>query len=137
MSAAARSLGRPPATEEERLAAIADPGVPWRDWFFFSFLKPWLALGYLIVDGLIAGAAAEAHSVVGLVIGLAIAVYLEFLGYRLLWTRPDVAEERTTPFRRTWYRPVRVGRWTPEAWYPEQYRVRAAESTGPDPTDFL
>jgi hypothetical protein len=137
MSAAARSLGQPPATEDERKAAIADPGVPWRDWFYFSFLKPWVAVGFLTVDALIAGAAAEAHSALGGGLGLVAAVYLEFLAYRVLWTRPDVAEERTTPFQRSWYRPVRIGRWTPEAWYPERYRIRVARATGPDPTDFL
>jgi threonine/homoserine/homoserine lactone efflux protein len=137
MSAAARAFGLRPPTEEEKKAAIEEPGVPWRDWFFFSFLKPWVAIGYLTVDAFIVGAAAEAHSLVGIALGLAAATYLEFLGYRVLWTRPSPTEDRSTPFHPSWHRPVRVGRWTPEAWYPERYRIRVIEGTGPDPADFL
>jgi hypothetical protein len=137
MSTAARSLGRPPPTPEERQAAIDDPGIPWRDWFYFSFLKPWVGLGFLTVDAFVAGSAAEAHSLPGLAVGIAVALYLEFLLYRALWVRPSPTEDRSVPFRASWYRPVRVGRWTPEAWYPERYRIRAAEATGPDPADFL
>ncbi|HEV8049783.1 MAG TPA: hypothetical protein VGP88_04230 [Thermoplasmata archaeon] len=137
MTAAARSLGRPPPTDDEKKAAIEDPGVPWKDWFFFSFLKPWLGLGMLTVDAFVAGAAIEAHSAAALAGGLAVAVYLEFLVYRALWTRPGASESRSEPFRPSWYRPVRVGRWTPEAWYPERFRIRAPGATGPDPADFL
>jgi hypothetical protein len=125
-------------TRAEREAAVAAPGVPWKDWFYFSFLKVWIALGFLILDGLIAGEFAELRSAGGLVLGLAIAVYLEFLAYRFLWTRPGPEEERSTHYHPTWFRPVRLGRWTPEAFHPEEF-ARHLPSTvaGPDPTEFL
>jgi hypothetical protein len=124
--------------EAERRAATADPGVPWREWFYFSFLKVWLGLAFLIADALIAGFFAEAHSVVGLVVGLILAVYLEFLAYQVLWSRPGPEEERFTPYRPTFYRPVRFGRWTPEAWHPEQFtRHLPGTGAGPDPNEFF
>ncbi|MCI4357275.1 MAG: hypothetical protein L3K18_09115 [Thermoplasmata archaeon] len=122
---------------EERHKAIEDPGVPWRDWFYFSFVKAWLALGFLVIDALIAGAWAESHNYVGLALSEAVAVYLEFLAFRYLWTRPGPEEERHGPFSPSWHRPVRVGRWTPEAWYPERFRVQKPGQSGPDPHEFL
>jgi len=137
MSATARSIGRRPPTDDEKKAAIQDPGVPWKDWFYFSFLKPWIGLGMLTVDAFVVGAAVEARSALGLAVGLAIALYLEFLLYRVLWTRPEPTEGPSTPFHPSWHRPVRIGRWTPEAWYPDRYRMRAPGSTGPDAAEFL
>ncbi|MCI4325304.1 MAG: hypothetical protein L3K00_05435 [Thermoplasmata archaeon] len=125
-------------TKAEREAAVAHPGLPWREWFYFSFLKVWIGLGFLILDALIAAEFAELRNLLGLVLGLVVAVYLEFLAYRLLWTRPGPEEERSTPYQPTWYRPVRFGRWTPEAWHPEQYRRHLPSTTGgPDPHEFL
>jgi hypothetical protein len=125
-------------TEAERRAAQADPGVPWREWFYFSFLKVWIALAFLIADGLVIGFFVEARSIPGLIGGTAIALYLEFLAFQILWRRPGPDEERFTPYRPSFYRPVRHGRWTPEAWHPEQF-ARHLPSTvaGPDPNEFL
>jgi hypothetical protein len=125
-------------TPADRSAAVADPGVPWKDWFYFSFLKVWIGLGFLIVDAMVAGFFAEQRQYVGLVLGTAAAFYLEFLAYRFLWTRPGPEEERSTPYRPSWYRPVRFGRWTPEAWHPEAFARHVPTTTGgPDPHEFL
>jgi hypothetical protein len=125
-------------TKAEREAMAALPGLPWREWFYFSFLKVWIGLGFLIVDALIAGEFAEMRDFLGLILGLVVAVYLEFLVYRVLWTRPGPEEERFTPYRPTWYRPVRFGRWTPEAWHPEHFaRHLPSTASGPDPHEFL
>jgi hypothetical protein len=125
-------------TEAERRAADADPGVPWREWFYFSFLKVWTALGFLVVDALLVGFFAEAHSVPGVLVGAAVALYLEFLAYQVLWRRPAADEERSTPYRPSFYRPVRYGRWTPEAWHPEAFaRHLPGAGAGPDPNEFL
>jgi hypothetical protein len=125
-------------TEAERRAANADPGVPWREWFYFSFLKVWIALGFLVFDALIAGFFAEARNLPGLVVGVGVALYLEFLAYQVLWKRPGADEERFTPYRPTVVRPVRYGRWTPEAWHPERFtRHLPSAGSGPDPNEFL
>lgn len=122
----------------ERKAAQADPGVPWKDWFYFSFLKVWVGLGFLIVDAMIAGFFAEQRQFAALVGATAVALYLEFLAYRVLWTRPHPDEERSTPYKPSWYRPVRFGRWTPEAFHPEAFaRHVPATAGGPDPHEFL
>jgi hypothetical protein len=127
---------RPNKAERER--AVADPGPPWKEWFYFSFLKVWIGLGFLIVDAMVAGAFAEVRQYVGLVVARAAVVYLEFLAYRYLWTRPGPEEERFTPYRPSWHRPVRFGRWTPEAWHPEVFaRHLPPGGTGPDPNEFL
>lgn len=139
MSASSRTglFGRPRPTEEERLQALEDPGVPWRDWFYFSFLKVWVCLGFLILDGLVAGAFAESRNFVGLFVALLIAVYLEFVLFQYLWIRPGPDDLRASTFAPSWYRPARVGRWTPETFYPERFRMAKPSETGPDPNEFL
>ena len=123
----------------EKELARHEPGPPWREWFYFTGLKPWFGLGLLIVDAWVAAAWLEAGSYLALVASLAAAIYLEFLFYRYLWYRPGPEEDRSgTPFRPTWSRPVRYGRWTIDA-----ARARAGQSrdgpaeTGPDPREFL
>jgi hypothetical protein len=138
MSSPSRGLfGRPKPTEEERQKALEDPGEPWGQWFYFTFLKVWIPLGFLILDGWIAGAALEVRNYPALVIGLVAAVYLEFLAFRALWAHPPDDESPSRPFRRSWYRPVRFGRWTAESWYPERFRSPTPGRTGPDPNEFL
>lgn len=107
--------------ELEKELALREPGPSWHEWLYFTGLKPWLVVGLLIADAWIATAWLEAGSYLGLAVSLAVAVYLEILLYRYLWYRPDPAEAHArTTFRPTWSRPVRYGRWTPEA-----ERVRA------------
>ena len=131
------TLGVPKLEEKERTEALAEPGPSWREWLYFEFLKVWIALAFLIVDSWIAASWLDPFNAVGLFGSLALALYLEFLAYRCLWYRPD-PERWQREFRPSWFRPVRVGRWTPEAW-----RVRAGKepfpgvATGPDPREFL
>ncbi|HKV90489.1 MAG TPA: hypothetical protein VJQ43_04735 [Thermoplasmata archaeon] len=130
-------LGQLRPTEEERRRALEDPGVSWREWFYFTFLKTWLGLGFLVADALLASAWAESRNYLGLAVSLAAVVYLEFLAFRYLWTRPGGSEQRKSSFARSWHRPVWAGRWTPESWYPERYRAPQPGASGPDPNDFL
>jgi hypothetical protein len=133
-----RGLGLPKVAGEERESALQQPGPTWREWFFRSFLKSWIGLGFLIVDSWIfvslltpAYWPAEAPAV-------GAAVYAEFLLFRFLWFRPDPEQEGPgAPFRRSVWRLTRYGRWTAE-----YERVRAglpaSEGTaGPDPREFL
>lgn len=132
-----RTFGVPDLDDRERAEAAADPGPSWREWLYFEFLKVWIVLGFLIVDSWIAASWLGPLNAPGLTGSLALALYLEFLAYRYLWYRPDI-ERFERDFRPTWLRPVRVGRWTPEAW-----RLRAGQDpypgvqSGPDPRDFL
>jgi hypothetical protein len=126
--------------ELEKELALREPGPSWREWALFTGLKPWLGVGFLIADAWIVAAWLEAGSYLGLSVSLAVAVYLEFLLYRYLWYRPDPADAgRRASFRPTWSRPVRYGRWTPEA-----ERMRAglplegpSAEPGPDLREFL
>lgn len=126
--------------ELEKARARAAPGPPWREWFFYTGLKPWLVVGLLTIDAWIVAGWIEYGSYLGLIGSLALAVYLEFLLYRLLWYRPEPRATRTGgDFRRTWSRPVPYGRWTEEA-----ARARAgvsldgsAAGAEPDPKEFL
>ena len=67
------------------------------------------------------------------------AIYLELLLYRFLWYRPDPEEGyRATAFRPTWLRPVRYGRWTPEAFRAREGKDPFGDvAVGPDPREFL
>jgi hypothetical protein len=123
----------------EKELALREPGPSWREWFYFTAVKPWLVVGFLIADAWIATGWVEAGSYLGLSVSLAVAVYLEFMLYRYLWYRPDPEEARPrTAFRPTWSRPVRYGRWTPEA---ERLRaglpLEAPAEPGPDIREFL
>lgn len=126
--------------ELEKARAREAPGPPWREWFFYTGLKPWLVVGLLTIDAWIAAGWLEFGSYLGLIASLAVVVYLEFLLYRFLWYRPEPRKPRSGgDFRRTWSHPVPYGRWTEEA-----ARVRAgvslessAPAAEPDPKEFL
>jgi hypothetical protein len=129
--------------QEEKRRALAAPGPSWRDWFLFDASRWWVALLYLIVDSWIVSFWLEQGPwdatwtalLVGSLVG---ACYLEFLLFRFLWYRPSPDQRgRRGSFRRTWFRPVQFGRWTPEA-----DRLRAGlplrpADAGPDPSEFL
>lgn len=123
--------------EEKRLAR-EDPGPSWSEWFFFDAAKWWIGIVFLIVDAWVVGYWLEVSNLAGLIVSLAAALYLEFLGYRFLWYRPKDDDERAPgPFRATWARPVEFGRWTPEG-----VRLRSGlpveRADGhPDPREFL
>lgn len=131
-------FGFPKPTEEERQRALSDPGPSWREFFFYEFAKVWIALAFLIADSIVVAGFLQPPDYPAAAGALALALYLEFIGYQYLWYRPKADEgRRNTPFRRTWHRWVEYGRWTPEA-----DRVRAGanpypDAVGPDPSEFL
>ena len=130
-------LGLPKLEGQERRTALEDPGPSWKEWFYHSALKAYVALGFLIGDAWLATAFFSPFDPAALGASLLAAVYLEFLAYRYLWYRPDPDVERLHGrFQRTWLRPTQFGRWTPEG-----ERLRAGltpfPDAGPDPRDFL
>lgn len=116
------------------------PDLPWRDWAFYSGLKPWVGIGLFIIDAWIAAAWLEAGNLLALAPSLALALYLEILLYQYLWYRPSGSGPRPRrAFHPTWIRPVPYGRWTPEA---AQRRAGVPDGPGgpdmgPDPREFL
>ncbi len=125
------------AVAAEKRAALLDPGPTWKEWFFFEATKWWIGLALFIVDIWLVVGWVEAGSVPLAVVSLVVAVYLEFLLARYLWHRPSEVRSRRRPFRPTWYLPVEVGIWTPEA-----AEIRAGRAVGgfgnePRPEEFL
>ena len=137
-------LGLPKLEGPDRDEALEAPGASWREWFYFSFLRAWTALGFFIADvwvfSLWDHPLSSAVNVTGLILSLAAAVYLEILAYGWLWYRPNpLKESERTAFRPTALRLRRFGRWTPEA-----FRARSGADPfpegvlqGPDPREFL
>ncbi|MCI4366393.1 MAG: hypothetical protein L3K08_01435 [Thermoplasmata archaeon] len=131
-------------TPEDRKKLIELPGPSWSEWFYGSFLKVWIALGFLIVDSWIIGYWVEAGQAIGIIPSVAVAVYLEYLGFQALWYRPrsDVSHSVRTEARRRWLYPVEFGRWTPEgrrvrAGLPPYGKGEEPQSKGPDPHEFF
>jgi hypothetical protein len=130
----------PRLSEEERAAALADPGPTWSEYFYRQFLKWWLGLAYFVLDVVLALALLNLpEGTLFAAVGLVVAVYLEFLLTRYLWYRPDPDKEsRHQKFHPTWLRPTRFGRWTPEAEHARRGEDPfEGRPTGPDPSEFL
>lgn len=130
----------PRPTEEERRRALADPGPSWSEWFYWSFLKTWVVLGFLIGDVFVIATWGEPLNLAGMIPSLVLATYAEILGYQYLWYRPRMPSRshRRVEFRRTWLRPVPYGRWTPEAARVKQgLPALDVVEAGPDPREFL
>ncbi len=108
-----------PLTEEERKAALSDPGPSWTEFFFWQYLKWIYGLFVLIADALILVSFFHPFDPIGAVLSLAAALYLEYLLWQYLWHRPLLesghGRRAAREFRPSWYRPFRYGRWTPEA----------------------
>jgi hypothetical protein len=120
----------------EKKAALEDPGPPWREWALHSGAKPYVGLGFLIVDGWIAGYFLFIDLYLPIIPCIAAALYLEYLAWQYLWYRPEVF--RRTAHRRStrwWIHPVHYGRWTPEADLAHQGEFVSAGQ--PDPQEFL
>jgi hypothetical protein len=124
---------------ETRRSALDDPGASWQEWFYFEFAKVWILLGFFVGDSIAAVSFADPFDPALMLSVLFLLSYLEFLAYRCLWFRPDPEKEwRFTEFRPSWLRPVRFGRWTPEAFRLRQGRSAFEEAqVGPDPAEFL
>jgi hypothetical protein len=130
------------AVRAEKLAALADPGPSWSEWFFFHGAKWYMTAAFLIpVAWEIASLFAPAN-VPGYEIGpvLAGTFYAEFMLYQYLWHRPSSHPSRSLgarSFRPTWYRPVQYGRWTPEGTELRAGRPVVSVEEGPDPREFV
>jgi hypothetical protein len=126
----------PRPTPEERTAAIADPGPTWTQYFYRDFLRWWTVLFFFVIDVWIVSSFLHPLLPQVIVPSLVAALYLEFLAYQYLWGAAHIQRTgRSTPFVRTWYRPVAYGRLTEVG-----ERVRAGgtlPTTGPDPEEFL
>jgi len=122
-----------------RSAAIEEPGPSWREYAYSSLAKSWVLLGFGVVDAWIVAAWLQPLNVLSLLLSLAGATYLEFLLFRYLWYLPGPeASASTGPFRPTWTRPVRFGRWTTETQRLREARRRGEpERAGPDASEFL
>jgi hypothetical protein len=128
----------PPLSPEERARALADPGPTWTQYFLRDFVRWWGVLLFFVVDAWIVASFLNPLFLIGMLPLLLAALYLEYAAYLYLWRRPNLEKEaRRGPFVRTWYRPVRFGRWTAEM---EELRAGfdpARPSPGPDPREFL
>ncbi|MCI4347212.1 MAG: hypothetical protein L3J97_01165 [Thermoplasmata archaeon] len=122
-----------------RAAAIEEPGASWREYVYLSLAKAWVILGFGVGDAWIIASWLQPPNFGALGLSLVGAIYLEFLLFRFLWYVPGPDESASTgPFRPSWTRPVRFGRWTPEAGRLRKQRDRAGvERPGPDPSEFL
>jgi hypothetical protein len=134
-----RFYGMPKLTGKEREEAVAEPGPTWTQYFEREFLKWCWGLVVIVVDALVVATFLSPVDLAAMLPALAFVTYLEFLGYRYLWYRPDPdVESRHAEFHRTWLRPSRFGIWTPEA-----ERLKSGKSpfadgrVGPDPSEFL
>lgn len=126
------------AVFEQKRQALAEPGLTWKEWFFYDAAKWWVGLLFLIVDIWIFAFWYGIGSTVGLAASLVAGLYLEFLLFRFLWYRPSSEEpRRRSSFRPSFLRPVPYGRWTPEAAGGGAMLLPAAGETGPDPKEFL
>ncbi|MGI0053128.1 MAG: hypothetical protein ACREC5_02635 [Thermoplasmata archaeon] len=134
----------PALTEEERRAAIADPGPSWRQYFLRDFLRWWTALGYFVVDAVIVASYLRPPDPAAILLELTAALYLEYLLYEFLWYTPRwFAEgagryrtEAPTGWRRA-IRPVAAGRWTDAYRWIRSGREVRSTAPGPDPREFL
>lgn len=126
-------------TEEEKRSALAEKGPPWKEWWFYSASKWYVILLFLVGDvwALVTWLDSGASYLALVLLAL---VYLEFLLYQYLYYRaPAPSRRRGASFRRTWYRPVEFGRWTPER---ERARVQreqgvVAADDGPSRDEFF
>lgn len=124
---------------QEKQEALLDPGPTWHDWAYYVALKWWIAVALIVLDSLLAAQWLTWGNYLGLGLSLLLALYAEFLLYRYLWARPAPASTRRHgPFRRSWYRPVEYGRWTPEADYARTHgHPPEIDAGGPVLEEFL
>ncbi|MCI4373445.1 MAG: hypothetical protein L3K02_07390 [Thermoplasmata archaeon] len=123
--------------QEEKRAALLDPGPPWKEWFLHDGAKWWVGLGFLVIDTwFVAGGLEGGLLALGLVL-LIPTTYLEFLLWRFLWYRPPFDRPVRGDFHRSWIRPVEFGRWTPEGNYVQAHGRAALGPQGPNPREFI
>ena len=124
--------------QEEKRRALADPGPSWSEWFYYDAARWFVGLGFLIVDAWIFVACLDAGLAIAIIPSLIAAIYLEFLGYEYLWYVPPLdGPRRRGAFRRSWRRPVALGRWTPEGVRARENPSAPSPDQGPQPEEFL
>ena len=128
--------------QQEKRLALLDPGPSWKEWFFHSHAKLWVGLAFLVVDGFIFGtwisdgSYPESH-ILGAILSLAAALYVEVLLWQYLWRVPSVDTPiQGSRFRPGWTALREFGRWTPE-WAEMRRRPIVVTDGGPDPNEFL
>lgn len=123
---------------EEKRAALAHPGLSWREWFFYDGAKWFVGMAFLVVDAWIALYWIDVGSNLGLGLSIAAALYAEFLLYQFLWYRPSAYHRG---YRRTFrpdpLRPVAFGRWTPEVRRVDAEPDAVGPEGGPDLKEFV
>ncbi len=125
--------------DKQTRRTLADlPGPTWREWFFYSFLKTWIALGFFVLDAIVIVFWLSPFEPGPLAASLAVVLYVELLLYRFLWYRPDLSGPRAAgKFQPSWLRPVEFGRWTPEAAIARSGQSPYPRPAGPNPREFL
>jgi hypothetical protein len=125
---------------EERQKAIDEPGPTWKEWAVGTWLKFWVGLGFLIVDGFAIVALLQAGPSVGWKVAAAVAVlplgYMDFLAWSYLWGRLPADPKERREFHPTWRRPFAVGRLNPDyaAW---QKGELPSQTEGIPPEEFI
>lgn len=129
---------------DEKRLALQDPGPSWRQWFLYKGAKAYVILAYLILDSWVVAWFLLPFTWLGLAFFVPVligSVYLEILLYLYLWYRPSPEVFRRHRLRGdlhpTWNRPVRFGRWTPEAADVRAGRLLTPSDGGPDASEFL
>lgn len=127
------------AVAEEKQRALEHPGPTWHDWWFYSGSKWYVLIGFLILDVWVGGFWVEAGYGALALASVVALLYAEFLLYEYLWHRPALSEggRRAPAFRRTWWRPVEFGRWTPEAAARERSGALTRDDDAPDVHEFV
>jgi hypothetical protein len=101
---------------EQRKKALQEPGPSWREYAQRELLRWWFGLAVLIFDGWIIAAFLLPLDLPLMLSLLALATYLELLGWRLLWYEPHPETPWRSSFLHSrWFYPVAFGRWSKAA----------------------
>jgi hypothetical protein len=127
-------------TGEERRRAIEEPGPSWKRWALDTGLKPWVALGFLILDGGVFLTLYGSGTEWGYILSgptVAGALFLNYLAWQYLWHEPRDGESPAR-FRRTLLHPFYMGRFNERYadWKANRLDPRETES-GVDARDFF
>lgn len=139
---AARFRAAAEEIDTEKQRALSEPGPSWKDWWYFSASRWYMVLLFLIVDAWVLLTPRPSLLFLGLAVTIALA-YAEFVFYQYLYHRPHPERRhRGARFRRTWYRPFEIGRWTPEGTairtgVHRRDEVIPSAEEGPTPEEFF
>jgi hypothetical protein len=104
-------------TGEERKRALEEPGPSWKEWAYATGLKPYVALGLLVLDGLLLASIEEAPQLWvrwSALVALPFLIYANYYLYAYLWASPpETPELRKARAKPSVRHPFYVGRWHP------------------------